>query len=350
MPPLRITAYSIACAAGIGRSALPRRCAIAADCGRTISANRRCRPGSAACRASRTSPLPRPTSADWDCRNNRLAWLALTSDGFLELRPGGRRSLRRRSRRAGARHLHLEHRGDRGGLPARCCRTASTPRTCAARSCTRRTRWAISCARRSGSRASRVTVAHGVLVERQGVRAGGAAACASGSLTRRSSAASTRSAAACCSASTRWNSCRPSPADRSIARGAASASAKRGGFALLERDGEQGPWLLGYGESSDAHHMSSPHPEGLGARLAMRGGAGARRVDGRTPSTTSTCTARRARRTTKSRRGWSPSMFPARTLASSTKGWTGHTLGAAGIVEAVITFARDGDWRWCPAR
>jgi 3-oxoacyl-[acyl-carrier-protein] synthase-1 len=44
------------------------------------------------------------------------------------------------------------------------------------------------------------------------------------------------------------------------------------GFALVERhdaarhDGM--PLLVGYGESSDAHHMSSPHPDGLGARIA----------------------------------------------------------------------------------
>ncbi|MBO7942270.1 beta-ketoacyl-ACP synthase, partial [Streptomyces sp. S9] len=32
---------------------------------------------------------------------------------------------------------------------------------------------------------------------------------------------------------------------------------------------EGGLQLRGYGESSDAHHMSTPHPQGLGARLAM---------------------------------------------------------------------------------
>jgi len=44
-----------------------------------------------------------------------------------------------------------------------------------------------------------------------------------------------------------------------------------GGFALLERATETDPLQLrGYGESSDAHHMSAPHPQGLGAQLAMR--------------------------------------------------------------------------------
>ena len=110
-----------------------------------------------------------------------------------------------------------------------------------------------------------------------------------------------------------------------------------GGFALVERSGDQGLWLLGCGETSDAHHMSSPHPEGRGARLAvrqalMRSGLGVEDVDyvnlhGTASPKNDEVEARLV-----------AEMFPETTLASSTKGWTGHTLGAAGIVEAVITF------------
>src|SRR5690606_25611536 len=47
-------------------------------------------------------------------------------------------------------------------------------------------------------------------------------------------------------------------------------------FAILVRDDLDGAggsgtplYLAGYGESSDAHHMSAPHPHGKGARLAI---------------------------------------------------------------------------------
>ena len=63
--------------------------------------------------------------------------------------------------------------------------------------------------------------------------------------------------------------CRPFDAHRNgISIGEAAA------FALLERLPDQprddAVLLLGTGESSDAYHMSSPHPEGLGARIAMQ--------------------------------------------------------------------------------
>ena len=108
------------------------------------------------------------------------------------------------------------------------------------------------------------------------------------------------------------------------------------GFALLERGSGPGPKLLGWGESSDAHHMSSPHPEGMGARLALRdalarAGTSPDAVDyinlhGTASQKNDDVEARLVAQ-------W----FPAGTLASSTKGWTGHTLGAAGALEAVIT-------------
>jgi 3-oxoacyl-[acyl-carrier-protein] synthase-1 len=110
-----------------------------------------------------------------------------------------------------------------------------------------------------------------------------------------------------------------------------------GGFALLERDGPSGPWLLGYGESSDAHHMSSPHPEGLGARRAMLGALDRAALDAASVDYVN-LHGTASQKNDEVEAGVIAAMFPTSTRASSTKGWTGHTLGAAGIVEAVVSF------------
>lgn len=108
-----------------------------------------------------------------------------------------------------------------------------------------------------------------------------------------------------------------------------------GGFALLEQGDVPGLYLLGYGESGDAYHMSSPHPEGEGAQLAMRSAlrkAGLQAADidyinlhGTGTQANDSAEAKAVQQ-----------LFGNSTCASSTKGWTGHTLGAAGIVEACI--------------
>jgi 3-oxoacyl-[acyl-carrier-protein] synthase-1 len=107
-------------------------------------------------------------------------------------------------------------------------------------------------------------------------------------------------------------------------------------FALLERSdvAPAAPRLIGYGESSDAHHMSTPHPDGLGALAALdaalaRAGIGADSVDYINLHGTATVKNDEVEAKILSR-------FSARTRASSTKGFTGHTLGAAGALEAVI--------------
>jgi 3-oxoacyl-[acyl-carrier-protein] synthase-1 len=110
-------------------------------------------------------------------------------------------------------------------------------------------------------------------------------------------------------------------------------------FALLERPGESldanAVLLLGAGESSDAYHMSAPHPQGRGARAAMLQalqtaalapgdieyinfhGTG-------TPSND------------EAEAGAVAGVLGTQVPGSSTKGATGHTLGAAGALEAVI--------------
>ena len=109
------------------------------------------------------------------------------------------------------------------------------------------------------------------------------------------------------------------------------------GFALLEPAAadDDAICLLGYGESSDAWHMSAPHPDGRGAHAAM---AQALASAGLPPSAVDYInlhgTATPANDAAEDRAVCE--LFGQRPRCSSTKGWTGHTLGAAGITEAVI--------------
>lgn len=127
--------------------------------------------------------------------------------------------------------------------------------------------------------------------------------------------------------------CTPFDADR---RGISIGEAA--GFALLERvdTAPDAARLIGYGESTDAHHMSTPHPQGLGAELALRdalarAGITAAQVDYINLHGTASQKNDEVEAALVSR------SFAPHTRASSTKGFTGHTLGAAGIVEAAIT-------------
>lgn len=109
------------------------------------------------------------------------------------------------------------------------------------------------------------------------------------------------------------------------------------GFALLTRDADPHcSRLIGYGESLDAYHMSSAHPEGLGARLAMQ--AAAARADTRLPDIDYLNLHGTGTRANDNIENLACSaVLTDRTVCSSTKSWTGHTLGAAGITEAVLT-------------
>jgi 3-oxoacyl-[acyl-carrier-protein] synthase I len=111
-------------------------------------------------------------------------------------------------------------------------------------------------------------------------------------------------------------------------------------FALLEplpaNLDEKSVLLYGVGESSDAFHMSAPHPEGLGAKRAMQSALAAAALEPGdidyinlhgtgTPSND------------RSESQAVTSVFGPTTPCSSTKGATGHALGAAGALEAVIS-------------
>jgi 3-oxoacyl-[acyl-carrier-protein] synthase-1 len=334
IPSLAVSAYTATCAVGRGVGALAaalaaRRTGLAPNDFSSVPLD--CHVG----RVDGVEDVAFPAAhAAWDCRNNRLAWLGLAQDGFLD-------AARALVERYGASRVAVVLGTSTASIGAteEAYRTLEDGRFAA--------RFREPILHTPHSLAAFVQAELGAT----GPVATVATACSSSAKVFAQAERLIRLGWAdaavvggvdtlCDSVLFGFNAlqlvsrepCRPFDAARSgISIGEAA------GFALLERSdaAPDAPRLVGWGESSDAHHMSSPHPDGLGARLAItdalaRAGLGVDAVDyvnlhgTATPANDAVEAAVIA------------SLFPATTRASSTKGWTGHTLGAAGIVEAVV--------------
>jgi 3-oxoacyl-[acyl-carrier-protein] synthase I len=273
----------------------------------------------------------------YDCRNHRLAWLGLQQNGF-------RAAVRAARERHGAQRvavllgsstsgiLQTEHayrrRGPDGALPddfhyAETHNTGSLARFVALALQLDGPQWVVSTA---CSSSAKVFAAAARLMELGWIDAAVVGGVDS----------------LCLTTLYGFNSlellspqiCRPWDAGRNgLSLGEAAA------FALLERKvrgmAEPQAWLLGTGESSDGFHMSSPLPDGGGAVAAMQqalAGAGLQPGDidyinlHGTATHNNDAAEDRAVQT----------VFGPAVPCSSTKGATGHTLGAAGGVEAVL--------------
>lgn len=90
--------------------------------------------------------------------------------------------------------------------------------------------------------------------------------------------------------------------------------------------------LLGCGESSDAYHISAPHPEGAGAEMAMRAAlqdAGLTPADIDYLNMHATATPKNDEMESRA----IARVFPQSVAVSGTKPMCGHALGAAGAIE-----------------
>ncbi|WP_298231956.1 beta-ketoacyl-[acyl-carrier-protein] synthase family protein [uncultured Azohydromonas sp.] len=335
MTPLPITDYTAASALGVGREA-------------TLSTLRAGRGGLSAQHFETAAletwigqvegldgaPLPAEL-AEWACRNNRLAWLGLQADGFAQ-------SVARAARRWGSRRVGLflgtstsailetelayRHRDPETGALPSSFRYEQTHSTASVAAFARRAlglegpAFVVSTACSSSAKVfanAQRLIALGLI---DAAVVGGVDSL-------------------CLTTLYGFNSlellsrepCRPWDAER---RGLSIGEA--GAFALLERESDApAAWLLGCGESSDGYHMSSPHPEGLGAIAAMRGAlaqAGLRPEGVDYVNLHGTATSNNDAAEDAAVRA----VFGTGLPCSSTKGATGHTLGAAGALEAVI--------------
>ena len=280
---------------------------------------------------------PPPGLAGYACRNNRLAEMALATDGFADAVRGARE-------RHGAERVAVclgtstagieeterayRRRSPDGALPAdfdfeRTHDLQSLPRYVRARFGLRGPALAISTACTSGARSF---LEAAVLIE-----AGLADAVVVGGVD--TLCRMTLQGFASLELLSRGGPCRPCAADRDgISIGEAAA------LVLLERADAASPdavLLLGAGASSDGHHMSSPHPDGLGAAGAMRAALdSAGLAPGGVDYVNLHGTGTRANDAMEDRavaRVFGDRGVP----CSSIKGWTGHTLGASGALEAV---------------
>ena len=335
IPPLAVTAFTATCAAGRGVDAFAHALAMR----KSGLVENDFKPAPLPCWIGRVAGLDEvvlPAQfVPWDSRNNRLAWTGLQQDGFRE------RALAAIERYGATRvALMLGTSTSSIGETERAYRELDTDGRMQA-----------------SQRASRVHQTHslGAFVQAALGLAGPcltiATACSSSAKVFASAERLLRAGMAdavvvggvdslCGSVLYGFNSlelvspqpCRPFDVER---RGLSLGEAA--GFALLENItvDKSAPRLIGYGESADAHHMSAPHPQGLGAQRALhdalaRAGLAPADIDYINLHGTA------SRQNDEIEAALIARTFPATTLASSTKGWSGHTLGAAGIVEAVV--------------
>ncbi|MBN9203214.1 beta-ketoacyl-[acyl-carrier-protein] synthase family protein [Methylibium petroleiphilum] len=335
MKPLAVTDHTLASALGVGRAA-------------TLAALRDGRSGLAR-KTFETAALDTwigevegvdaqalpPALADFDCRNNRLAWLGLQADGFAasvaraRARFGPRRiGVFLGTSTSGILQTELAYRRRdpaTGPLPAD-FRYAQTHNTYSVVDFTRRVLEleGPSCAVSTACSSSAKVFGHAARLIELGV----IDAAVVGGVD-----------SLCLTTLYGFNSlellsndiCRPWDARRhGLSLGEAAA------FALLERDAAAPQaWLRGVGESSDGFHMSSPHPQGAGAAEAMQAALAQASVapgeiDYLNLHGTATPNNDSAEDLAVN------AVFGDRLPCSSTKGATGHTLGAAGGVEAAI--------------
>jgi len=94
--------------------------------------------------------------------------------------------------------------------------------------------------------------------------------------------------------------------------------------------------VVGYGATTDAYHMTQPHPEALGAYMAMKKALEEASID---PSEVSYINAHGTSTPMNDRLESMAVMnlFGDKTPVSSTKSMTGHLLGAAGALESIIS-------------